>query len=77
MKYNLITSANAAYFPFLDILINSARKNSSTLDQIFVIDSGLGEFRSLVAADIITQRLLVPTQEYTPKDGAKPHVPKH
>lgn len=53
MKYNLITSANAAYFPFLDILINSARKNSSSLDQIFVIDSGLGEFRSLVAADII------------------------
>lgn len=53
MKYNIVTAANASYFAFLDILINSARKNSADLDHIFVIDSGLGEFKFQIAAEII------------------------
>jgi hypothetical protein len=62
MKYNIVTAANASYFAFLDILINSARKNSADLDRIFVIDSGLGEFKSRVAADIIDMQA---TDAYT------------
>lgn len=58
MKYNIITAANASYFAFLDILVNSARQNCSNLDRIYVVDSGLGEFRDLVDADIIDMQAI-------------------
>lgn len=48
MKYNLITSANFSYFPFLDILINSARQHCKNLETIYVIDCGLGSSRAMV-----------------------------
>ena len=48
MKFNLITSANRSYYPFLEICLTSARANCAELDQIFVVDCGLDDFRSTV-----------------------------
>lgn len=57
MKYNIITSANLSYYPFLDILINSARQNCNNLNEIYVIDSGLGKVKSLIQAKVIDMNL--------------------
>jgi len=57
MKYSLITAANQSYFPFLDIFINSARQHCKNLDQIYVVDCGLGWFKNRVDAEIIDMNL--------------------
>tara|TARA_B100001996_G_scaffold233595_1_gene180343 strand:+ start:74 stop:883 length:810 start_codon:yes stop_codon:yes gene_type:complete len=44
MKYSLFTTANKSYYPFLDILTSSALENCENLENIYVGDSGLGEF---------------------------------
>jgi len=49
MKFNLITSANRSYYPFLEICLTSARANCAELDKIYVVDCGLDDFRSTVA----------------------------
>jgi 2-polyprenyl-3-methyl-5-hydroxy-6-metoxy-1,4-benzoquinol methylase len=49
MKYSIVTAANASYFPFLDILISTATEKCANLDSIYVIDSGLGKFKSLLS----------------------------
>lgn len=43
MKYNIVTSANKSYFPLLDVLISSIRKNCDLdkIQNIYIIDSGL------------------------------------
>tara|TARA_B100001094_G_scaffold227486_1_gene222004 strand:+ start:2209 stop:3012 length:804 start_codon:yes stop_codon:yes gene_type:complete len=45
MKYSVFTTANKSYFPFVDIFVNSLTENCSNLNQIYIADSGLGEYR--------------------------------
>ena len=58
MKYSLFTTANKSYYPFLDILTTSALENCENLHQIYVGDSGLGDFLDPISKkdDVITLR---------------------
>lgn len=43
MKYNIFTISNEAYFPFLDIFINSVNANCKSCEKIIVINTGIPE----------------------------------
>ena len=45
MFYNVFTTANKSYFPFVDVLVNSLTKNCPNLGRIYIADCGLGEYR--------------------------------
>jgi hypothetical protein len=45
MKYNVFTTANKSYFPFVDVLVNSLTENCPNLNRIYIADCGLGEYR--------------------------------
>ena len=45
MNYNVFTTANKSYFPFVDVLVNSLTENCSNLNRIYIADCGLGEYR--------------------------------
>ncbi len=45
MIYNVFTTANKSYFPFVDVLVNSLTKNCPNLGRIYIADCGLGEYR--------------------------------
>ena len=45
MIYNVFTTANKSYFPFVDVLVNSLTKNCPNLARIYIADCGLGEYR--------------------------------
>ena len=45
MKYNIFTTANKSYFPFVDVLVNSITENCPNLNRIYIVDCGLGEYR--------------------------------
>mgnify|MGYP001192479596 FL=1 len=51
MKYNIFTTANKSYFPFVDVLVNSLNKNCSNLDRIYIADCGLGEYRKYLQSN--------------------------
>jgi len=51
MKYNILTTANKSYFPFVDVLVNSLNKNCSNLDRIYIADCGLGEYRKYLQSN--------------------------
>ena len=45
MIYNVFTTANKSYFPFVDVLTSSLVENCSNLGIIYIADCGLGEYR--------------------------------
>ena len=45
MKYNIFTTANKSYFPFVDVLVNSITQNCPNVNRIYIADCGLGEYR--------------------------------
>ena len=45
MNYNVFTTANKSYFPFVDVLVNSLTENCPNLNRIYIADCGLGEYR--------------------------------
>ena len=45
MKYNVFTTANKSYFPFVDVLVNSLTENCPNLSRIYIADCGLDEYR--------------------------------
>ena len=45
MGLNIVTVANKSYYPFLEIFLNSAKKNVPELRKVYVGDAGLGSFR--------------------------------
>lgn len=47
MKYNIFTTANKSYFPFLDMFINSLFKNANVdnIDTIYIVDMGMGDLK--------------------------------
>jgi len=45
MKYNIFTTANKSYFPFVDVLVNSLTENCPNLNRIYIADCGLGKYR--------------------------------
>lgn len=49
MKYNIFTTANKSYYPFLDIFINSTLNNCQNINKIYIGDSGLGEYREVIS----------------------------
>jgi len=50
MEYNIFTTANNAYFPFLDIFINSINKNSNKVKNIIVVDTGLTHHKEYITS---------------------------
>jgi hypothetical protein len=44
----IVTVANRSYYPFLEIFLNSCKKNIPRLRKVFVGDAGLGAFRQAV-----------------------------
>lgn len=48
MKYNVFTTANKSYFPFVDVLTNSLIWNCENLERIYVADCGLGKYRKVL-----------------------------
>jgi hypothetical protein len=46
MTYNVFTTANKSYFPFVDVLVQSLTQNCENLDRIYIADCGLGEYRN-------------------------------
>ncbi len=66
MTYNIFTTANKSYFPFVDVLVNSLNKNCSNLNRIYIADCGLGEYRKyLQSNDNVSIMDTDVTDEYT------------
>lgn len=51
MYVTIVTVANKSYYPFLEIFLNSAKKNIPKLRKVYVGDAGLGSLRD----EIITK----------------------
>lgn len=49
MKYSIFTTANKSYYPFLDVFTSSVLKNCKNVDRIYIADSGLGDYRKVIA----------------------------
>ena len=45
MGLDIVTVANKSYYPFLEIFLNSAKKNVPDLRKVYVGDAGLGSLR--------------------------------
>ena len=63
MKFDVITTADQAYYPFIEIFINSTlESNGSDIGSIYVVDGGLGKFRNKIMAKPKVQVIECPSE---------------
>ena len=63
MKFDVITTADQAYYPFIEIFINSTlESNGGDIGSIYVVDGGLGKFRNKITAKPKVQVIECPSE---------------